>query len=1394
MPDASSCQRCGTRLDAFAPEGMCPRCMLRLALGPPSPSIADNQSSGPGVGALGLTAPSPSAPVRLGDYELLEEIGHGGMGLVYKARHLSLNRIVALKLLLPGPFSSPEMLGRFRREAQAAAALTHPGIVPVYEVGELNGQSFFSMEHIEGRSLAQVIADCGMRIADFRRIGQWIKGIAEAIAYAHAHGIVHRDLKPANILTDAEDRVRIADFGLAKRFSSDSSLATDLSSLTLTGQVLGSPDYLAPEQASGKHAAPQPAIDIYATGAILYELLTGRPPFRSSSVQDTLLRIRDTEPVAPRLLNGSVPRDLEVVCLKCLEKDPARRYASAGELADELDRFLKGEPIQARPIGAAGRTWRWCRRKPALATATGIAAALLITVTVVSAVAAIRIAASRRTQERENYYSLIGLAQSLVDQGEIDQAKDALLKCPPRFRHWEWGHLMFRCHQDVLSIAAHTDIKFDPKLLELGPLALVQNVIFNHDGSQFASLGRDGSVKVWDATDGHRLFGLGDTNRPATAVLFSPAAPQLAAVFSDGAAEVWAASDWGKQWDFRFETGKVEQVTYRPDGKGLALRGRNEIAVCDTTTGAVVGRHRSAAPITVIRFVSRGSQLLVRTEHEAFLLDIGEASNRGALPAPELRSGASEERRHLPEARSAALSRTAATTESAPAANTDLSARPLSLPAVSGDSLFISPAADRFVTISSKGAVILWTNSTAKTDLTEIRGAQSGLVRQVFFSRDGRRFCTGGESSTARVWDTESGNELLAIPSRVFHAVFSPDGQRLVTVGSDRIVHLWDLEGRSELLLLRGHSSSIQTVAFSPDGSRLATGAKDGTVKLWSTGTGREVLQEPSWVWGLALSPDGRKIVAGWGTEFTIWDAESGQPLVTIDSRVHDVMASAISPDGQRVVTAGSDSLARVWDVNNGRLLLSLEGHSRNVRSVAWTQPGKWIATGSADGTARIWDANTGRQVQCLDHSTNVVLHVAFSPDGRRLATLTDPGLRMWDVASGRLLVQMGSQGTGLYRAFFSPDGRRIVLIDNLGTLIQVCDARTGKVVATWPTGVALKAAFSGDGRRFLVVASGWDATAGMGEVSAQLWDFQSGRRILALKGHTDLFNEVAFAANDRLMVSSSFDATVRQWETFPWHDAEYPGTSNQPLPERARRLADEYWWKRLVAEARRPTLVRSRPDNRIVWPRRDALAAPAQLDLTDHYNNVLHGGFFPLYSLQDRDNYLRELGSGLLEVGGVRFDVRGVIQLRRHTELEPAWQVFWEQLLMQVRGIQVQQKICRLHVLHGTANTASSQKEGAEVARFVWHYDPGQEPSPILYGRDVRDWWWRPQDAVEPTSARSRVAWTGSNPTAREKGYQLRLYLTTIENPRPQDVVRSLDYVSAMSESAPFLIALTVE
>jgi tRNA A-37 threonylcarbamoyl transferase component Bud32 len=314
-------------------------------------------------------------------YELLEEIARGGMGVVFKARQVRLNRIVAVKTILAGQFATPVELQRFRAEAEAAAHLQHPNIVAIHEVGERDGLPYFSMDYVEGRNLGEV-ARAGPLEA--KRAAGYLKQIAEAVAYAHQQGILHRDLKPSNVLIDRADQPRLTDFGLAKRLQGDLEL-------TRTGQVLGTPNFIPPEQAAGNHAKVGPRSDVYSLGAILYFLLTSKPPFQGRNLEETLARVLATDASSPRLLNAKVPRDLETICLKCLEKDPRRRYATARELADELGRFARDEPILARPVGRAGRVWRWCRRHPAVASL-----AISLTITLVALLAVLALLADRR--------------------------------------------------------------------------------------------------------------------------------------------------------------------------------------------------------------------------------------------------------------------------------------------------------------------------------------------------------------------------------------------------------------------------------------------------------------------------------------------------------------------------------------------------------------------------------------------------------------------------------------------------------------------------------------------------------------------------------------------------------------------------------------------------------------------------------------------------------------------------------------------------------------------------------------------------------------------------------------------------------------------------------------
>jgi predicted Ser/Thr protein kinase len=328
----------------------------------------------------------------IGDFKVLEEIGRGGMGVVYKAQQVSLDRIVALKMILRGNSPSEDDVKRFRTEAQATANLCHANIVAVYEVSEHEGQHYFSMEYVDGQTLAKLTRDRENPLP-VTKAAAYVKIIAEAIHAVHEHGILHRDLKPSNVLIDRSDRVRITDFGLAKRLKGDSTL-------TSPDQILGTLGYMPPEQAKAERDMIGRASDVYSLGATLYALLTGRPPFQAETPLETLRLVVDVEPVSPRLLNPSVPRDLETICLKCLEKQTERRYQTAQELGDELGRYQRKEPIHAKPIGRATRLWRWCQRNPAVSGLTAVVMVLVLLVAVVSTVAYVHTNAALATAEK----------------------------------------------------------------------------------------------------------------------------------------------------------------------------------------------------------------------------------------------------------------------------------------------------------------------------------------------------------------------------------------------------------------------------------------------------------------------------------------------------------------------------------------------------------------------------------------------------------------------------------------------------------------------------------------------------------------------------------------------------------------------------------------------------------------------------------------------------------------------------------------------------------------------------------------------------------------------------------------------------------------------------------
>jgi predicted Ser/Thr protein kinase len=353
----------------------------------------------------------PTPARDFGDCELLELLGEGGQGAVYRARQKSLNRIVALKLLRGGVRAAYADAVRFRAEAAAAAALRHPGIVGVHEIGERDGQPFYAMEFVEGADLGRLVQE---EMVSPEWAARCVARAAEAVQAAHEHGVLHRDLKPSNVLLDADDAPRILDFGLARRLD-------DAAHLTLSHQALGTPGYAAPELATGRHRGASAATDVYGLGAVLYFLLTSRPPFVGDSVPDVLRQVVEQEPVAPRTLRPAIPRDLETICMKCLRKEPARRYPTARALTDDLERFLRHEPIEARPVSTIERAWRWCRRKPRVAALVLSLTGALLALAVGSTAAAIRINAARIEEQRQHERAERALGDAYLAQARAQR-------------------------------------------------------------------------------------------------------------------------------------------------------------------------------------------------------------------------------------------------------------------------------------------------------------------------------------------------------------------------------------------------------------------------------------------------------------------------------------------------------------------------------------------------------------------------------------------------------------------------------------------------------------------------------------------------------------------------------------------------------------------------------------------------------------------------------------------------------------------------------------------------------------------------------------------------------------------------------------------------------------
>ncbi len=1014
-------------------------------------------------------------PAQIGDYIIEEKIAHGGLGTVFRARQQKLNREVALKLLRSGQFATAEEKQRFQSEAQAAARLDHPNIVSIYEIGEDRGHAYLSMALIKGPSLASLLVEAPIPP---KKAAQWMLQVTRAVAYAHSLGIIHRDLKPANILLDPSGRVFVTDFGLAKMLGQESGI-------THTGQIMGTPSFMPPEQAEGKAGQVGPASDIYSLGATLFCLIIGRPPFQSASVVETLKQVCELEPISPRQINPAVDRDLDTICMKCLQKVPARRYPTAQALEEDLLRFVEGRPILARPITGAERMWRHVQRNPGLATLQVAIPLILVLGTAISLMFAQRASeqaaladektklANSKTDEAMEFAKRALERSYIAEQLNIRRAweenrPDRVLQMLDRqrpektggtdLRGLEWYHWQRLAQQNRRTLAMGDtihDFALSPDGLQLvvvgqkKPMRLldavsgemkweftgsllktigeIRGVAISPDGKQIVTGSADGMVRLWNATTGAVIRTFQGHHGQVVSVAFHPAGHEIASGGADATVILWDLQSGKQKLTFREQSGRVATLAYHPTGNSIASAGQDSLVrVWDPQSGkSLFSCDARTQRVHRVRFSPNGKFL----------------------------------------------------------AATGLSGTTHLWDSLSGKEIHSFPKVDRF-------------------------------TYGIAFSPDSLRLLDTSPAKGIRIFDVSSGElieELHGGHTENTKAIaFFPDGKSLVTAGDDETLRWWD-RAEYSTKILAGHKLGITSLAASSDGRWFASGAG-----------------------GRILPPTAFPGPLG---EILIWDAPTETLKHHLTGQPGEVTRVAFCPQSGRLASAGgrwddqikrfTTGLVQFWDPATGNKLLSLEGHTDCVTCLSFSPDGKNLVTGGMDGQVILWDVETAKPLRTFPGMKGFIRDVDFHPKGGKIAARdSEKNIRIWNAKTGTVLNQFRAKGdpTGFSAGElrFSPDGSRLAY-SGMDPLITIRECLTGEMVSEVKDTIYTPSyiEFTDDGRRILTVGD---------EPFLRFWDVQSGCELFTMRNPISGIAAAAFSSDKKKILIASWDKTISIW------------------------------------------------------------------------------------------------------------------------------------------------------------------------------------------------------------------------------------------------------------------------